>query len=121
MAGNSEYTAGINIFWHDWKYTATPGVPLRSTAIDTLMEHYFQTPARFPGILVISVLSDCCQPLQHKGALQSVSPDEIRAAFLFAIARDIAAGATRPVLQEWLQLSLFCTDAFVLDATPSQK
>ena len=41
MAGNSEYTAGINIFWHDWKYTATPGVPLRSTAIDTLMEHDF--------------------------------------------------------------------------------
>ena len=35
-----------------------------------------------------------------QGALQSVSPDEIRATFLFAIARDIAAGAPRPVLQE---------------------
>ena len=55
MAGNSEYTAGINVLWHDWKYTATPGVPLRSTAINTLMERYLQTPARFPGILVISV------------------------------------------------------------------
>ncbi|MFM7986593.1 MAG: hypothetical protein ACKPKO_45490, partial [Candidatus Fonsibacter sp.] len=39
---NSEYTAGANIFWHYWNYTATPGIPLRSNAIDTLMEHYFR-------------------------------------------------------------------------------
>ena len=39
MSKNSEYTAGINIFWHDWNCTATPGIPLRSNAIDTLMEH----------------------------------------------------------------------------------
>ena len=51
MRKNSEYTAGINIFWHDWHYTATPGIPLRSDAINTLMEHYFRTPARFPGML----------------------------------------------------------------------
>ena len=52
MSKNSEYTVGINIFWHDWNYTATPGIPFRSNAIDTLMEHYFQTPARFPGNVV---------------------------------------------------------------------
>ena len=50
-----------------------------------------------------------------------MSPDETRATFRFAIRRDIAAGAARPVLQEWLMCSLSCTASFVLDATPSQK
>ena len=75
MRQNSEYTVGINIFWHDWKYTATPGIPLRAHAIDALMEHYFRTPARFPGMLYISVPSLTYAPLEHKGALQSVSPE----------------------------------------------
>ena len=75
MSKNSEYTAGINIFWHDWNYTATPGIPLRSNAVDALLEHYFQTPARFPGMLYISVPSPTYAPLEHKGALQSVSPE----------------------------------------------
>ena len=35
MRKNSEYTAGINILWHDWHYMAIPGMPLRSDAIDT--------------------------------------------------------------------------------------
>ena len=97
MSKNSEYTAGINIFWHDWNYTATPGIPLRSNAVDALLEHYFQTPARFPGMLYISAPSPTYAPLEHKGALQSVSPEEIRAAFLFAFARDVAAGAPENV------------------------
>jgi hypothetical protein len=65
MSKNSEYTAGINIFWHDWHYTATPGIPLRNNAIDTLMdrmEHYFRTPARFPGMLYISAPSPTYAP-----------------------------------------------------------
>ena len=102
MIKNPEYTVGINIFWHYWNYTATPGTPLRSNAIDTLMEHYFQTPARFPGMLYISVPSPTYAPLGHKGALQSVLPQEIRAAFLLAFARDIAAGAPESVVREWI-------------------
>jgi len=39
VSKNSEYTAGINIFWHDCNYTATPGIPLRSNAVDAMMEH----------------------------------------------------------------------------------
>ena len=105
MTRNSEYTTGINIFWHDWNYTATPGIPLRNNATDTLMEHYFQTPSRFRGMLYISVTSVTYAPLQHKGALQSVSIEEIRAAVLLAFARDIAAGAPESVAREWIKLS----------------
>jgi len=120
MSKNSEYTAGINIFWHDWNYTATPGIPLRNNAVDALLEHYFRTPARFPGMLYISVPSPTDAPLEHQGALQSVSPEEIRAAFLFAFARDVAAGAPESVLREWMKFSLSCTATFVVDATSSQ-
>ena len=74
LAMKSEYTAGINIFWHDWNCTATPGIPLRDNAIDTLMEHYFQTPERFPGMLNISVPSPTYAPLEHKGASQRYRP-----------------------------------------------
>ena len=69
MSKNSEYTAGINIFWHHWNYTSTPGIPLRNNAIDTLLDHYFQTPARFPGMLYISVPSVTYEPLQPKQSL----------------------------------------------------
>jgi len=116
---NSEYTTGVNIFWHSWNYTATPGLPLRNNAVNALVEH-FQTPARFPGMLYISVPSPTYAPLEHKGALQSVSPEEIRAAFLIAFARDIAAGAPESVVREWIKFSLSCTATFVVDATPPQ-
>jgi hypothetical protein len=26
LSKNSEYTVGINLLWHDWNYTATPGI-----------------------------------------------------------------------------------------------
>ena len=78
---------------------------MRNNAIDPLMEHDFQTPARFPGMLYISVPSVTYEPLQHKGAFQSASPEEIRAAFLLAFARDIAAGAPESVVRDWMKFS----------------
>ncbi|MFM7978777.1 MAG: hypothetical protein ACKPKO_05625, partial [Candidatus Fonsibacter sp.] len=50
--------------------------------------------------------------------MQSVSPEEIRSAFLLAVARDITEGAPPSVLVEWMKLSLSCTTTFVLDTTP---
>ena len=117
---NSECTTGFNIFWHDWNYKATPGIPLRNNAIDTLMEHYFRTPARFPGMLYFSLPSLTYAQLEHKGALQSVSPETIRAAFLLAFARDIVAGAPESVVRKWIKLSLSCAATFVDDATHPQ-
>ena len=72
-------------------------------------------------MLYILVPSVSYEPLQDKGALQSVSPEEIRAAFLLAIARDVAAGAPESVVRKWVKLSLSCTATFVLDATPPHK
>ena len=121
MSKNSEYRAGINIFWHYGNYKATPGIPLRSEAIGPLVEHYFQTPARFPGILYIPLPLVTYEPLQHQGTVQSVSPEGIRATFLIAFARDIAAGVPESVVRDWSMFSLSFTATFVLDATPPHK
>ena len=56
-------------------------------------------------MLYISVPLVTYEPLPHKGALQSVSLEEIRAAFLLAFARDIAAGAPESVVREWMKFS----------------
>ena len=69
MSKKSENTAGINIVWHYWNYTTTPGIPLHINAIDALMEDYLQTPARFPGMLYISVPSLTYAPLEHTRSL----------------------------------------------------
>ena len=74
----------------------------RSNAIDFLMEHHFQTLARFLGILIMSAPSDTYEPLQHKGALQSVSPEEMRATFLLDIARYMVEGVPQAVLRDWV-------------------
>jgi hypothetical protein len=121
MSCNGEYAAGINIFRHDWKYSATPGIPIRKEALDALIAHYFKTPARFPGVLVISVPPGAYRPLDCKGALQAVSPEEMRAAFLLAIARDIDRDEPHAVLRNWIKFALSCTATFVYDRTPADK
>ncbi|MFM7988820.1 MAG: hypothetical protein ACKPKO_56845, partial [Candidatus Fonsibacter sp.] len=70
MSDNSEYTAGANIFWHTWNYTANPGTPLRNNAIDALTEHYFQKPARFPKDVVHL---GTCGHVQTAGARKSLA------------------------------------------------
>ena len=72
-------------------------------------------------MLYISVPSLTYAPLEHKGALQSLSPEEIRAAFLLAFARDIVAGAPESVVHEWIKFSWSYTATFVLDTTPHNK
>ena len=59
--------------------------------------------------------------LQQKQSLQSVSPTDMRATFLIAIARDIIAGVPRSVLRDWIKFPLSCTATLVRDATPPHK
>ena len=43
-SGSQTYTAGINLFWIDLQWSATPGVPLRATAIDQMARSTFRPP-----------------------------------------------------------------------------
>ena len=73
IKARGEYTAGVNGFWQDYLWTPTPGVPVRRKALATLTETTFKTPASLT--LHFAVESEDFNPLNHKGALQRVSPE----------------------------------------------
>ena len=79
------YTAGGNLFWVDFRWSANTGVPLRLQAVHKLASTLFATPTPYPGAMHIAV-TRACVPLNHRGAWYSVSPEELAHAKIFAVA-----------------------------------
>ena len=67
--------------------------------------------------IVVSVTDPAFNALEHRGALQAISPEELRCAMLFAIARDVARGAPEDDLREWRIHALSVTINFCHYAT----
>ena len=118
--GDTGYTAGINLFWCDAMFTPTPGIPVRTETIPDLMECYFKLPATMPHNIIIS-LKEGEHPLEKRGALCAISPEEVRHAMMAAIARDIECGVGSEVLEEWRRRVLSCTATFQLHATEAGR
>ena len=49
-SGSQTYTAGINLFWIDLQWSATPGVPLRASAIDQTARSTFRSPCQINDV-----------------------------------------------------------------------
>ena len=49
-------------------------------------------PSPMPRPVVITINDLGADPLSQRGALRAISPEEIRCAMLFAIAREVARG-----------------------------
>ena len=90
---HNTYTCGSKLFWSRFDFSPNPGVPIRMAAIDTLVDFYFAAPSPMPRPVVITINDLDADPLSQRGALRAISPEEIRCAMLFAIARDVARGA----------------------------
>jgi hypothetical protein len=105
------YTCGINMFWVDLQWSATPGVPLRQQAIQHLADTVFCKPAS-PGVIHIAVSGPDFRVLDHRGALLRVSPEELTAAVTLAIARDIKTCEPTETLEAWRQIVLSTTCTF---------
>jgi len=101
-------------------FTPTPGIPVRSDTIPDLMECYFKSPAAMPHPTVIS-LKEHENPLEKRGALCAVSPEEVRQAMMAAIARDIRNGAESEVLEQWRRKALSCTGTFQIHPTDAER
>lgn len=119
MQSRGEYTCGINSFWQDFLWTPTPGVPIRRNALVRLMGTLFKTPT--PVTLHFAVDNDDYNPLEHKGALQRVSPEEVTSAQLLAMARDVRNQESAEVLRGWAQAAKSAIGTFKKLATPSQR
>lgn len=109
-----------------------PEVPINPSAVERLSSYYLEKPGPVPMDLIIAVPQATFKPSQHKGALQCVSPDEVRIAYFGAIAKTVrewnaaksggltpaaVAGLTQRVKQ-WRHHALSCTFEFkVLGST----
>ena len=117
LKARGTYTCGGNMFWTKWGFTATPGIPIRESSIDHLMEHYFAKPCAMQHSIVVTIRDPSANPLDHRGALHAISPEEMRCAMLFAIARDVGRNAPEEDLKEWRCHALSVSMQFFHHAT----
>ena len=110
---NGMHKCGFNLFMLNLSWSPTPGVPLADMRVDTFIDYYFKKAAPLPLDLVIRVPSATdFNPMKHVGDLQCITPEEVKMAFLKALARDIANGATEATLKEWRSFALSATAVF---------
>ena len=120
MYKRQDYTAGINFLWCDGMFTPTPGIPVRTETVEEITERYFTEPAPVPHTIIISLKAGE-RPLDKRGALCAVSPEEMRHAMMAAIARDIMNGVGSGVLEEWCRKVLSCTATLQVHATEAER
>lgn len=118
IATTGKYEAASNFFWVNVFFTPCPNVPYNKTSVQKLMDHTFSEPGRFSEELVIAVPDTTYNPLEHKGALRSVTPEEALHAMIFAISRDVDAHNAAndvdslEIVCQWKQVALTTTFIF---------
>jgi hypothetical protein len=123
LTSQGKYKCGANLFWINQLWSATPGVPINPAAVDRLTAYYLETPGPVPMDLVVAVTAPTVKPHEHRGALQCVSPDEVRIAYFGAIAQAVraaSAGGLTPAassalthkVKQWRHHALSCTFEF---------
>ena len=117
---NPNYLCAANLSWIAWTWTATPGIPARLAAVKELCKTVYAKPCSLDS-LIIAIPDPTYKPLQHRGDLRRVSPEEITAAYLFAIKRDIDNHESDEVLLQWRHHMLSTTCKFVLLQTQMSR
>ena len=103
-----------DLAWLDFQWSATPGVPVRMAAVLRLRDTAFKSPCPAPVVHVAVPRDPAYQPHMHKGALKQVSPEEITAAYLLAIARDVLKQEGDDIVEEWAKYLRSSTCIFVV-------
>jgi hypothetical protein len=104
------YEGGCNIFYLDFLYTPTPGVPSSYAKTMLAMNEYYSEPRAMPTKLVVGLPKSCTVD-ELKGAIKNpglkrVSPEEPLNAFIWAIARDVRAGESSERLKDSISLHM---------------
>ena len=87
MKYGGEYVCCGNFGWLDWKYSTAPGVPVLRSSVASYADAEFNPKAnKFNTLrLTVAVEDPGVNPMEHKGALQAVSPQEEVIAPLYAL------------------------------------
>ena len=105
--------------WVNFVWSATPGTPIRESAVELVMETDFKVPRALD--VIVAVPDKEYRVKEHKGTLMRVSPEELTTAFIRAVARDIIAKQPDAVLQKWRNFMLSTTCTFVLLSAPMDR
>ena len=104
------YEGGCNLFWLDWLYTPTPGVPSSLARTRSTMQDVFATPTEIPTKVVVSVPKAINEAeltsMTTASKLKRLSPEEPLVAFVGAIARGVKNAASTETMKQWKRLAL---------------
>ena len=112
-ATRDTYVCGINFAWVNALFSAAPGVPVRMPAVKQVRDNVFREPCALEHFHV-AIPSKDYAVAAHKGGLMRVSPEEIAAAFILAVARDIQKQKPDDLLQKWYKQLRSTTCVFAL-------
>ncbi len=113
MTAAKSYECGCNLFWLSLHFTTLCGVPYNKGVISKACDHMFAAPTRCPT-LSVAITHIGFNPLEHKGALEPVSPEELFHAWIWAVHRDIQNLEGADTLCAWKHMALTTPMKFVL-------
>ena len=113
-SGGSEYRCLGNLFWQDFMYSSTYGVPINKRSIADLRARYLPDPAAPPLQLAMDVIvgvPDGSSENVVLGSLKRISPEEFSHAIVFACRDALVQGIDDAAKRKWL--NLMCNQMFV--------
>jgi len=111
------YVCGGNFWWQDMLSSPTPGTPLSLSRVVELGKYIFSseggevTPRHLPYMVHVRVPSADYNVMNHKGALQRMSPEEAMHAVLLQCAQSLQ-DADDAKAQRWREVLLSVTFCF---------
>ena len=100
QATRDTHVCGINFAWVNALFSAAPGVPVRMPAVKQVRDNVLRELCALEHFHV-AIPSKDYAVAAHKGGLMRVSPEEIAAAFILAVASDIQKQKPDDLLQKW--------------------
>jgi len=110
MKTRKRYRCAGNMFWVNMHRTASPGIPLATSRIQMATSYFFETDDAECDV-VIAVPSEEYDPMSHRGALISCSPEE----FKFGLISTFSAAVKKKDLariKAWKNVALTCQFEF---------
>lgn len=119
MGATKLYKCAGNVFWQSWQ-PAQRGIPVSARAVYEYAAHYFPDPRPFKHDIVV-VVDGKTNPLERKGSLERVSPEEPLLAWLVAVCRDLDNNAPNTRIDQWVHTALTATFLFQELQTDDEK
>ena len=105
MEAGQSYVAAVTLFWLNLRFEPQPNVPKYMVRIENLQNHFFSTPSRYLGEVLVCLVRGDPLPQTNKGQLKAVCPPELRDALRKAIGEDIMNNpGDHDLLGKWRQV-----------------